>query len=387
MREHYPSSWEHTYYAFDCVCGCIYTYTSKNHQNTCIHTNAFTSKIIKTSAYILGSSDFCSSNHKVTTMSYLIQRPTSWQSPVQFLRIGFNTYIGLCRYALTRIINNAAKEAGKDPFPEIQIGPASRAFATRSMADVIEAGIKLPGIGNDRLAAAGVTGRVYSQAKRYAHSGSIPNPIWEMIVHVLPTNVFIKSDGPRIFLPLVEPPAAGDGTAEDRFCNFFTLNADAVDNHDRMMHYLNSVCGSKGSPGAAWGPGSFLLYPEFGYPAAANFADDYDANPLVFSPEARVYSNIFPSSFTLGDAMRTFIFPLCYYLTVARPNNVPAANIAAVVQANNVVMMFNFIPALVTESAALNYFVNGKAESSLAYQAPRPAVIDKDPPRVRESLL
>ena len=92
------------------------------------------------------------------------------------------------------------------------------------MADVIEAAVKLPGIGNDRIAAVGVTGRVYSQAKRYVHSGPTPNPILELLIHVLPTNAFIKSDGPRIVLPLVQPPADGAGTAEDRFYNYFTLD-------------------------------------------------------------------------------------------------------------------------------------------------------------------
>jgi hypothetical protein len=41
------------------------------------------------------------------------------------------------------------------------------------MADVIEAAVKLPGIGNDRIAAVGVTGRVYSQAKRLCACRSI----------------------------------------------------------------------------------------------------------------------------------------------------------------------------------------------------------------------
>ena len=86
-------------------------------------------------------------------------------------------------------------------------------LAKQLMADVVEAGIKLPGIGSDKMSAAGVMGRVYSQAKKYVLSGSIPDPIWELIVHLLPTNVFLKSDGPRLNFPLVEPARDGDGTA------------------------------------------------------------------------------------------------------------------------------------------------------------------------------
>ena len=49
---------------------------------------------------------------------------------------------------------------------------------TPFLAAVYEAGVKFPGIGNDRMVAAGVTPRVYSQAKKYVHSGpvTIPNP-------------------------------------------------------------------------------------------------------------------------------------------------------------------------------------------------------------------
>ena len=36
----------------------------------------------------------------------------------------------------------------------------------------------------------------------------------------------------------------GDGTAEDRFYNFFTLDANAVDNYDRLLNYLHSVTAS-----------------------------------------------------------------------------------------------------------------------------------------------
>ena len=51
------------------------------------------------------------------------------------------------------------------------------------------------------------------QRSNYVLSGSIPNPTWELIVHLLPTNVFLKSDGPRLNFPLVEPARDGDGTA------------------------------------------------------------------------------------------------------------------------------------------------------------------------------
>ena len=136
------------------------------------------------------------------------------------------------------------------------------------------------------------------------------------------------------------------------------MDANAVDNYDRMLNYLNTVCGSKEAPGVAWGPGSLLLYTEFGYPDNNDFADDYFANPLVFSPEARVYSNIC----TLADAFRAFVFALCHYLTASRPANAPAANIDAVVAAANVVMLFNFVLAPVTESAALMFMVKGNQD-------------------------
>jgi hypothetical protein len=173
---------------------------------------------------------------------------------------------------------------------------------------------------------------------------------------MLPTNVFIKSDGPRIVLPLVQPPADGAGTAEDRFYNYFTLD-HWMPMQLTTMTGCSTTC-SKEAPGVAWGPGSFLLYTEFGYPDNNDFADDYFANPLVFSPEVRVYSNIY----TLADAFRAFVFALCHYLTASRPANAPAANIDAVVAAANVVMLFNFVLALVTESAALMFMVKGNQD-------------------------
>jgi hypothetical protein len=235
----------------------------------------------------------------------------------------------LLRYYINKILVNAKKLVGRDPQPNFDVDNddtgAAKVVLVRLFGTLIEEIYNNSAMGKDFLVNAGLEEATQAAFRSRRYKGSLPTPIANLMMHLLPTDVNMSTNCPRRDCFIMNDAPGGAGNANERLRAFVGYNTIATANHDRLFTYLGDAFGTTEMPSGQTGTGGFLL-------GITNFGNHGDANPqnFIFSEISKVYCIARPDLYTLKSAVLTRLFPLNVYIArLPQPDEAIPANAAA----------------------------------------------------------